>query len=235
MTLNSHLVLDGLEQVELDGGLVLAPDMFPDEDEPIARIPRLRLPATLEVVEPACHGPPSSSAFDHRLERGEALEGHRDGEGDAQGVKSLDDVLVEEGAVDAHLSLCPRQALAHRAYTALDEGVGAVGVVDVSGPMVHVEHLVGLGDGAKQRVVAARALLRLVEPHRGAFGMTPGAQHRPVEVEGDAREPFALEALEDHRPRLGADVTDAALVGTAERATDGGHVGQSLQAKHPLD
>ena len=69
-------VLDGLEQVELNGGLVLAPDVFPDEDEAIARIPRLRLPSTLEVAEPARHGPPSSSAFDHRLELGEALEGH---------------------------------------------------------------------------------------------------------------------------------------------------------------
>ena len=94
--------------------------------------------------------------------------------------------------------------------------------------MVHVEHLVGLSDGAEQWVVAARALLRLVEPHGGAFGMAPGAQHRPVEVERDACEPFGLQALEDHRCRLGADVSDAALVGTAERAADGGHVRQSL-------
>ena len=113
-------VLDGLEQVELDGGLVLASDVFLDEDEAIARIPRLRLPATLEVAEPARHVPPSLSAFDHGLELGKALEGHRDGEGDAEGVQSLDDPLVEERAVDAHLDLCPRQALAHRAYTALD-------------------------------------------------------------------------------------------------------------------
>ena len=107
--------------------------------------------------------------------------------------------------------------------------------MDVSGPMVHVEHFVGLGDGAEQRVVAACALLRLVESHRRSFGVTPGAQHRPVEVEGDAREPFAHQALDNHRPRLGADVADTALVGTAERAADGEYVGQSLQAEHPLD
>ena len=176
-------VLDGLEQVELDGGLVLASDVFPDEDEAIARMPRLRLPSTLEVAEPARHGSPSSSAFDHRLELGKALEGHRDGEGDAKGVQSLDDALVEECAVDAYLNLYPRQSLAHGAHTAFDEGVGAVGVVDVSGSVVHVEHLVGLGDGAEQGVVAARTFLLLVEPHGGAFGMAPGAQHRPVEVD----------------------------------------------------
>ena len=83
--------------------------------------------------------PPSLSAFDHGLELGKALERHRDGEGDAEGVQSLDDTLVEERALDAHLDLGPRQALAHGAYTALDEGVGAVGIMDVSGPMVHVE------------------------------------------------------------------------------------------------
>ena len=150
-------------------------------------------------------------------------------------MQSLDDALVEERAVDAYLNLYPGQSLAHGAHTAFDEGVGAVGIMDVSGPMVHVEHLVGLGDGAEQRVVAARALLRLVESHGGAFGMARSAQHRPVEVEGDAREPFGHQALDDHRRRLGADVADAALVGTAERAADGGHVGQSLQAEHALD
>ena len=61
-------VPDGLEQVELDGGLAPAPDLFSDEDEAIAPAPRLRLPATLEVAEPTGHGPPASSAFNHRLE-----------------------------------------------------------------------------------------------------------------------------------------------------------------------
>ena len=84
-------------------------------------------------------------------------------------------------------------------------------------------------------VVAACTFLLLVEPHGGAFGVTPGAQHRPVEVERDAREPLGHQALDDHRRRFDADVADAAFVGTAERVADGGHVGQSLQAEHSLD
>ena len=98
-------------------------------------------------------------------------------------MQSLDDALVEE-CLSMRTSINPGQSLAHGAHTALDEGVGAVGVVDVSGPMVHVEHLVGLGDGAEQGVVAACPFLVLVEPHGGAFGMAPGAQHRPVEAQG---------------------------------------------------
>ena len=101
--------------------------------------------------------------------------------------------------------------------------------------MVHVEHLVGLGDGAKQGVVAARTFLLLVESCGRAFGMSPGAQHRPIEVERYAREPFGHQALDDYRRRLGADFADAVLIGTAERAAEGGDVRQSLQAKHPLD
>ena len=227
-------VLDGLKQIELNGELVLASDVFSDEEEAIASVPRLRLPATLEVFEPARHGSPSLSAFDHLLQFGKALEGDRYGEGDAQG-ESLDDDLVEECAVDAHLYLCPRQALAHGAHTVLDEGVGAVGVVDVSGSMVHVEHLVGLGNGAKQGVVAARPFLVLVEPYCRAFGMAPGAQHRAVEVERYARESFGHQALHDHSARLDSDFADALCICTGERAADGGHVRQSLQAKHPFD
>ena len=116
----------------------------------------------------------------------------------------------------------------------LDEGVGTVGVVDIAGPMMHIEHLVGLGDGAKQGVVAARTFLFLVEPHCRAFGMAPGAQHRPVEVERYARESFGHQALHDHSARLDSDFADALFIGPAERAADGGHVRQSLQAKHPL-
>ena len=63
-------VLDGLKQIELNGELVLASDVFSDEEEAIASIPRLRLPATLEVFEPARHGSPSLSAFDHLLQFG---------------------------------------------------------------------------------------------------------------------------------------------------------------------
>ena len=46
-------VLDGLKEVELDGCLVLASEVLSDEDEAIASAPRLRLPAPLEVAEPA--------------------------------------------------------------------------------------------------------------------------------------------------------------------------------------
>ena len=143
-------IFGGLKQIELNGSFVLASDVFSDEDEAIAGVPRLRLPAGLEITEPARHGTPSSSAFDHFFETGKALERHRDGELGPQGVKSIDDGLVEERAVDTDLYLCPRQARAHGTHTVLDEGVGTVGVVDIAGPMMHIEHLVGLGDGAKQ-------------------------------------------------------------------------------------
>ena len=154
-------IFDGLKQIELNGSFVLASDVFSDEDEAIASVPRLRLPADLEITEPARHGTPSSSAFDHFFETAKALERHRDGELGPQGVKSIDDGLVEERAVDTDLYLCPRQARAHGTHTVLDEGVGTVGVVDIAGPMMHIEHLVGLGDGAKQGVVAARTFLFL--------------------------------------------------------------------------
>ena len=46
-------IFDGLKQIELNGSFVLASDVFSDEDEAIASVPRLRLPAGLEITEPA--------------------------------------------------------------------------------------------------------------------------------------------------------------------------------------
>ena len=76
-------IFGGLKQVELNRQLVLASDLFSDEDEAMAGVPRLRLPSGLEVIEPDRHAAPSFSAFDQTLEVGKALEGHRDGECDA--------------------------------------------------------------------------------------------------------------------------------------------------------
>ena len=50
--------------------------------------------------------------------------------------------------------------------TVADEGIGPIGVVDITGPVVNVEDLVCQRNGTKQRVVAARPLLFLVETHR---------------------------------------------------------------------
>ena len=43
-------ILDGLKQIELNGWFILAPDLFLDEDEATASIPRLRLPTGLEIA-----------------------------------------------------------------------------------------------------------------------------------------------------------------------------------------
>ena len=67
-------IFDGLKQIELNGSFVLASDVFSDEDEAIAGVPRLRLPAGLEITEPARHGTPSSSAFDHFFEVSALIE-----------------------------------------------------------------------------------------------------------------------------------------------------------------
>ena len=111
-------IFDGLKQIELNGSFVLASDVFSDEDEAIAGVPRLRLPAGLEITEPARHGTPSSSAFDHFFETGKALERHRDGELGPQGVKSIDDGLVEERAVDTDLYLPEAGSRARYAHSA---------------------------------------------------------------------------------------------------------------------
>ena len=150
-------------------------------------------------------------------------------------MQSFSDGFVEKCAVDAGLYLCAGKARAHVADTVADEGVGPVGVVYVSRTMVNVEDLVGLGDGAKEGVVAARALLFLVEAHCRSFGMTPGAQHRPVVIERHSRKSFVYQTLYDQVSRFTSYFGDTLFIRTGERAADRGHVRQPLQTENPFD
>ena len=62
------------------------------------------------------------------------------------------------------LRFCPGQARVHVGHTVLNEGIDSVRVVDTPRAMVNIEHLVGLGDGAKEEVVGARAFFFLMNP-----------------------------------------------------------------------
>ena len=150
-------------------------------------------------------------------------------------MKSLYDGLVEECTVDTDLRFCSGQARAHVAHTALNEGIGSVGVVDIPRAMVNIEDLVGLGDGAKEGIVAAGAFFLLVESHCRAFGMAPCTQHRPVEVQRHRRKSLNRQALHDQMPRLDLHFADALCICTGERAAERGHVRQSLQTENPFD
>ena len=55
--------------------------------------------------------------------------------------------------------------------------------MDVTRTVQDIEDLTGLGNGTKQRVIAAGALLLFVKPHGGPFGPPTGALHRAVEVQ----------------------------------------------------
>ena len=100
---------------------------------------------------------------------------------------------------------------------------------------MNIEDLVGLGDGAKEGVVAARALLFLVEAHCSPFGMTPGAQHRPVVIERHSRKPLDHQTLHDQMSRFTSHFSDTLFICTGERPADRGHVRQPLQTENPFD
>ena len=55
-----------------------------------------------------------------------------------------------KNALSIRTSIFARGRLARTVRTQCSMKVSApVGVVDIAGPMMHIEHLVGLGDGAK--------------------------------------------------------------------------------------
>ena len=64
--------------------------------------------------------------------------------------KLLSDGLVEKRAVDTCLYFDPRQCRAHTLQTVGDEGIGPIGVVDITGAVVNIKYLVCLRNGTKQ-------------------------------------------------------------------------------------
>ena len=174
-------------------------NVFSDEDEAIASVPRLRLPAD--------HYPSwGSGTFDHFFETAKALERHRDGQLGPSWRKSINDGLVEERAVDTDLYLCPRQARAHGTHTSW--GSGTLESWTLPG-LMHIEHLVGLGDGAKQGVVAARTLF-----------LPPCMARIESKSSVTLANRVGHQALNDHSARLDSDFADALFICTTPVDTD---------------
>ena len=228
-------IFGGREQIELYRVFTLVADLFAAEDKAVGRGPRLGFPVGLEKAELAVQLTPSFAAFNHPFELSETLKGNRNGEFDARAVKLLSDGLVEKRAVDTGLCFDPRQRRVHAVQTVADEGIGPIGVVDITGAVVNIENLVCLRNGTKQRVVAARTFLFPIETHRRAFGMASCAQHRSVEVKRHARKLLGQQAFNDQVSRFISDFLDDYLIRATECAADGGHIRQTLQTQHTLD
>ena len=107
------------------------------------------------------------------------------------------------------------------------ELMSVLAVVDVAGPVQDIEELPGLGHGAKQVVVAARAFLLGVVADGGTFGMPARGRHRAVEVEGQAGEAFPLERVYHQARRQVAHSFDIGRAHFRQRAADRGHVRQA--------
>jgi hypothetical protein len=95
--------------------------------------------------------PPAFSPLDHLLELPKRLEGHGERKLHAQGVQQGDDLVAEEGAAYPCLDPHPRQVCTDGSDTGQHELLVATGVMDVSGAMMHIEDLAGLGDRAEQK------------------------------------------------------------------------------------
>ena len=88
------------------------------------------------------------------------------------------DTLVVERAIDARFELNTGQLPSQTIKRVSDEVDGAVGVVDVSGAVVHVKKMRGLCDAGKQWVIAAGSFLLLIETD----GSTRGYENQPWET-----------------------------------------------------
>lgn len=68
----------------------------------------------------------------------------------------------------------------------------------ITGTMVNVEKLSGLGHGTKQRIITPGAFLGLIETYGGTLCVPFGRLDRTIKIQCQARQSFALESLNDH-------------------------------------
>ena len=225
----------GNEEIELDGTFGAYRRESAHDEQAKAAVPALGFPTGLEVGNGAIDPPPEAALFNDLLELRQAFEGHRDGEFDAAVVKRDDDVVVVEGAVHTNLEVYAGQYLSDFLDASQNEIAGAVRIVNVAGAEKEVEDLAGLGDGTEQRVVAALAFLLAVEADGGAFCPAIGAEHRAVEVEGEAAQRKSREALQHQTTKQVSQFVDHGLCDLGEDSADGGDMRKTAQLEQAQD
>ena len=225
----------GDEEVELNRPLSSDRLKSADDEHPKPAAPVLGLPMGFEVGDLGVEAPPAMARLDNLLQLWEALERHRDREVDAELVQGFDDDVAEEGTVHAHLNVHARQCSTDLVDAGEDELAGTVGIVNVAGAEEEVEDLAGLGDGTEERVVASLAFVLGIESHGRAFGATVGAQHRAVEVEGDAAQAETGEALQDEAAQQVPQLLDHGVGDPGQNPADGGDMRKAAKLQQPQD
>ena len=222
------------EQIQLDGAFVSDHHAVADKEEAIATIPGFGLPAQLEVIEAVPNRRPMLPLLDRALELDEALERHGNGELHSQACEQGHKSIAEKSAIHAYFDENAGQGLAHVFDAGADELLGSVGVMNIAGAMVDIEHLPGLSDCAEQRVVAALPLLQAIEAHSGAFGVAAGSNHRPIEVQSHTPQTEKGQTLLDRLPIQLSNLNNATSVGRRKQATHGGDIGQTIEPQCSL-
>jgi len=113
--------------------------------------------------------------------------------------------------------------------------VSAIGVMHIAGPVPDIEDLPGLGDDAKEGIVAALSLFPGIEADCRTLGDTAGGEHRAVEVQGDEGQTQLHEPRQDTLTAEMAQVADATFIQPRQGPAEGGDIRQPSepeQAQH---
>jgi len=146
-----------------------------------------------------------------------------------------DDILTEEGGVHAHLDNDAGERQSHFVNAGCDERLRIMGVVDVAGTVEQIEDLTSLGNGAKERIVAAPAFVFLVESDGGVLRMPFGGEDGAIEVQSDASKGAGTQTQDNQFTAKSSKVLNAVLIGGSQDAADRGNIREHAQSKHAFD
>ena len=142
-------------------------------------------------------------------------------------------VRTEERGVKPRFDDRARERRPRLVDTCLGELWCAVRVMPIPGPMMCIDELARLSEGAENRVVATGALFLLVKTDGCTFGMLHGRQNASVEVQCGSRQSLLPEAHKYHVLRHLANIDDILRVGRGQRARDSGNVRKMVESKDP--
>jgi hypothetical protein len=139
----------------------------------------------LEGTDLAIDATPMFALSDQTLEINPSPERHLDRKTSMAAGQESDDVVAEEGAIEAEVEpVALSQRLANLSEEIVEEVHRRLTVVDVAGAVLDSEDMPGLADMGGDREVAGDLAMMGIEPSECSFDLETSRDDRPIDIDG---------------------------------------------------
>ena len=226
----------GIEEIELVVFTRAMKDTFSIDDDPERHAPLLDRQSDLEAPHSRGEAFPSAAALDDRGEIEPSPERHLDAISCVAGGQQANDRRKEKSPVHAEIqAVSPPAGFLDLPEEVSQERERGLAIVNITGAILHPQHLTGLGEVSGDGVVAGNfAVMGIVAPEC-SFDGHAGGYDRSIDIDGES-------AKREHVDRPGNDLcidrletSDRYAFEMPEPAAEGAQARQPGQPTEPFD